>query len=91
MFFFKDYVKQHNIDNQLPDYIVVATNSYLMVDGTDFRVSAYGWPDNRVTVSDKIGGVNTIKRFGPEGHTKCEAYLKSCLETLGVDFPEEEQ
>ena len=91
MFFFKDYVKQYNIDSQLPDYIVVATNSYLMVDGTDFRVSVYGWPDNRVMVSDKIGGVNTIKRFGLEGHSKCKAYLKSCLEVLGVDFPEEEE
>lgn len=90
MFFFKDYVKQYNIDNQLPDYIVVATNSYLMVDGIDFRVSVYGWPDNRVAVSDKISGVYTIKRFGPKGHTKCEDHLKSCLEALGVDFPEEE-
>lgn len=90
MFFFKDYVKRYNIDNQLPDYIVIATNSYLMIDGTDFRVSVYGWPDNRVAVSDKISGVNTIKRFGPEGNTKCMAYLKSRLEVLGVDFPEEE-
>lgn len=90
MFLFKDYVKQYNIDNQLPHYIVVATNSYLMVDGIDFRVSVYGWPDNRVTVTDKIGGVNTIKRFGSKGGTKCKAYLKSCLEALGVDFPEEE-
>lgn len=91
MFFFKDYVKHHNIDNQLPDYIVLATNSYLMVDGIDFRVSVYGWPDNRVAVSDKISGTNTIKRFGPKGKIKCMAYLKSCLEVLGVDFPEEEQ
>lgn len=91
MFFFKDYVKQYNIDNQLPNYIVVATNNYLMVDGIDFRVSVYAWPDNRVAVSDKISGVNTIKRFGPKGGIKCKAYLKSCLEVLGVDFPEEEQ
>lgn len=91
MFFFKDYVKQYNINNQLPDYAVIATNSYLMVDGIDFRVSVYGWPDNRVAVSDKIGGVNTIKRFGPKGNIKCKAYLKSCLEVLGADFPEEEE
>lgn len=90
MFFFKDYVKHYNIDNQLPDYTVIATNSYLMIDGIDFRISVYGWPDNRVSVSDKIGGVNTIKRFGPEGHIKCMTYLKSRLEVLGVDFPEED-
>lgn len=91
MFFFKDYVKQYNIDNQLPDYIVIATNTYLMVDGIDFRVSAYGWPDNKVLVSNKISGVNTIKRFGPNGNIKCKEHLKSCLEVLGVDFPEEEE
>lgn len=90
MFFFKDYVKQYNIDNQLPDYTVVATDSYLMVDGIDFRVNVYGWPDNRVTVSYKTGGVNTVKRFGPKGYTECKAYLKSWLDALGVDFPEEE-
>lgn len=91
MFFFKDYVKHYNIDNQLPDYTVFATNSYLMIDGIDFRVSVYGWPDNRVVVSDKVSGVNTIKSFGPKGDTECKAFLKSRLEVLGVDFPEEER
>ena len=90
MFFFKDYVKQYNIDNQLPDYNVIATDSFLTVDGIDFRVNAYGWPDNRVVVSDKISGVNTIKRFGPKGIAKHREYLKSCLESLGVEFFEEE-
>lgn len=90
MFFFKEYVKRYNIDNQLPNCTVLATSSYLMIDGIDFRVSVYGWPHNRVAVSDKISGVNTIKRFGPNGRDKCEAHLKSCLEILGVDFPEEE-
>jgi hypothetical protein len=90
MFFFKDYVKRYNIDNQLPNCTVFATSSYLTIDDIDFRISVYGWPDNRVAVSDKISGVNTIKRFGPKGRYKCETYLKSCLEILGVEFPEEE-
>lgn len=90
MFYFKEYVKKYNIDNQLPSDVVFATNSYLMVDSIDYRVCAYGWPDNRVTVSNKITGVNTIKRFGPHGRDKCESYLRSCLEIWGVEFPEEE-
>ena len=90
MFYFKEYVKKYNIDNQLSSDVVFATNSYLMVNGIDYRVCAYGWPDNRVTVANKITGVNTIKRFGPHGRDKCESYLRSRLEILGVEFPEEE-
>ena len=91
MFYFKDYVKKHNIDNQLPNDVVFATDTYLSVDTLDYRICVYGWPDNRVSVANKITDINTIKRFGPGGRDKCEAYLKSCLEILGVDFPEEKQ
>lgn len=90
MFYFKDYVTRYNIDNQLPYYKLTARDNILVIDGFDYRICVYGWPDNRVTVANKITGVNTIKRFGPHGHDKCESYLRSCLEILGVEFPEEE-
>ena len=91
MYFLQEYLKKHNIDNQLPNDIVFATDSYLTVDTPIYRVCVYGWPDNRVTVANKITGINTIKRFGPNGHDKCECYLRSCLEYIGVNFPEEEK
>jgi hypothetical protein len=91
MFYFKEYVKKYNIDNQLPSDVVFATNSHLMVDGIDYRLCVYGWPYNRVAFANKVTGVNTIKRFGATGRDKCNAFLKLCLEVLGVEFPEEEK
>lgn len=90
MFYFKDYVTRYNIDNQLSYYKITARDNILAIDGLDYRICVYGWPDNRVTVANKITGVNTIKRFGPHGRDKCESYFRSCLEILGVEFPEEE-
>nr|DAT97650.1 MAG TPA: hypothetical protein [Caudoviricetes sp.] len=90
MFYFKDYVTRYNIDNQLPHYKIIARDNILLIDGPDYRICTYGWPDNRVTVANKITGVNTIKRFGATGRNMCETFLKSCLEVLGVEFPEEE-
>nr|DAY34410.1 MAG TPA: hypothetical protein [Caudoviricetes sp.] len=90
MLYFKDYVTRYNIDNQLPYYKITARDNILVIDGLDYRICTYGWPDNRVTVANKITGVNTIKRFGSHGRDKCESYLRSCLEILGVEFPEEE-
>lgn len=90
MFYLKDYVTRYNIDNQLPYYKFTARDDILVIDGSDYRICVYGWPDNRVTVANKITGVNTIKRFGATGRNKCESFLKSRLEVLGVEFPEEE-
>lgn len=91
MYFFKQFVEKYNIDNQLPDFIVFIEDSFLIIENIDYRICVYGWPDNRVAMSNLMTGINTIKRFGPKGRDKCEAYLKSCLEILGVEFPEEEQ
>ncbi len=90
MYYLQDYVMKHNIDNQLPNDIVFATENYLLVDTPDYRACVYGWPDNRVTIANKITGINTIKRFGPSGRDKCECYLRSYLEYLGVNFLEED-
>lgn len=87
---FKDYVIKYNIDNQLPHNKIIARDSILAIDALDYHISVYGWPDNRVTVANKITGANTIKRFGPHGRDECESYFKSLLENLGVEFPEEE-
>lgn len=91
MYFFKQFVEKYNIDNQLPDFIVLVEDSFLIIENIDYRICVYGWPDNRVAMSNLMTGINTIKRFGPKGRDKCEAHLKSCLEILGVEFPEEEQ
>lgn len=90
MFYFKDYVTRYNIDKQLPYYKITARDDILVIDGLDYRICAYAWPDNRVTVANKITGVNKIKRFGPQGRDKCESYLRSRLEILGIEFSEEE-
>lgn len=81
----KDFVKKYNIDNQLPHYKVTATDEQIHIDGTDYRLDLYGWPDNRVVASNKITGVNTIKRFGPKRTEQCKRYYLSCLGVLGVD------
>ena len=91
MYFFKQFVEKYNIDNQLPDFIVLVEDSFLIIENIDYRLCVYGWPDNRVAMSNLMVGVNTIKRFGPKGRDKCEAYLKSCLEKFGVEFTEDEQ
>mgnify|MGYP000886075933 FL=1 len=90
MYNFSEFIKKYNIDKQL-DGEVIATESILIVNTIDYRITVYGWPDNRVCVEDKITGINKIKRFGPTKTERCENYLKSCLSIMRVEFPEEEQ
>ena len=86
---FNEFIKKYNIDKQL-DCIVIATENILIVNTIDYRITAYGWPDNRVCVEDKITGINKIKRFGPAKTDYCENYLKSQLKLIGAELPEEE-
>ena len=90
MYNFSEFIKKYNIDKQL-DCIVIDTEDILIVDSIDYRITVYGWPDNRVCAEDKITGINKIKRFGPAKTDLCEIYLKSCLKIMGAEFPEEEQ
>jgi hypothetical protein len=83
---FKYFVEKYNIDNQLPHYNIIATEKSLVVDGQDYRLSVYGWPDNKILGANKITGENFIKRFGPKGKNECERNLKNYLGVLGVDF-----
>lgn len=90
MHYLKDFVKKYNIDNQLPNYKVTATDDRIFIDGTDYRLDLYGWPDNRVVASNKLNGQHTIKRFGPKGTTQCRDYYLTCLGALGVETPDAE-
>lgn len=89
MYNFSEFIRKYNIANQLPDFTILVEDSFLIIENIDYRLCAYGWPDNRVAMSNLMTGINTIKRFGPKGRDKCEAHLKTCLEILGVEFPEE--
>ena len=85
MHYLKDFVKKYNIDNQLPNYKVEATDDRILIDGSDYRLDLYGWPDNRVVASNKMTGQHSIKRFGPRGTTQCREYYLICLSILGVE------
>lgn len=85
MYYFKELVSKYNLEKQLPECKIYATDNRLVIDSIDYRLSVYGWPDNRVVTSNKITGTHRIRRFGPNGKEKCRALLMTCLETLGVD------
>ena len=73
------------LKDQLPGYSVVATNDFIGIDGIDYRINCYGWPNNRVTVEDKITGLNSIKSFGPYGTENAKVHYRETLERFGVD------
>ena len=85
MHYLKDFVKKYNIEKQLPNYTVIATDSRIFIEGPDYRLVLYGWPDNRVVATNQMTGRHTIKRFGPKGTTRCRDYYLTCLGILGVE------
>lgn len=85
MFYLKDMAALLSLKDQLPGYSVVATDDFIGIDGIDYRINCYGWPDNRVTVEDKITGLSSIKSFGPEGEEKAKSHYRETLERFGVD------
>lgn len=85
MYYFKTFVEKYNIDNQLPDFAIEARDDRLLMDSRDYRIDVYGWPDNRIVVSDKITGHHTIKRFGSKKTEEAIRYLLTCLGVLGLD------
>lgn len=86
MYHFKEFAKKINLVDQLPAYDIVVRCDRILIDGTDYRLDVYGWPDNRVVFSDKLTGQNTIKRFGHAGGEKCRKFYYECLESIGVDL-----
>lgn len=85
MFYLKDMASLLSLKDQLPGYSVVATDDFIGIDGIDYRINCYGWPFNRVTVEDKVTGMNSIKAFGPKGAEKAKLHYRDTLERFGVD------
>lgn len=86
MYYFDEYAKKHNLEKQLEGFDFVIREDRMFIDGFDYRLDTYGWPDNRVVFSDKISGQHVIKRFGANGTEKCREFLKECLEVLGAEI-----
>lgn len=74
-----------SLSDQLPHYKVIIKYDKILIDGDDYRLDYYGGTDNRVVFSDKLRGVNTIKKFGSKKGKTCLAFYVKCLEKLGVD------
>ena len=85
MFYLKDFAERLCLKDQLPGYGVEARDDRILIDGLDYRIDLYGWPDNRVVFSDKVTGQNWIYRCGPKGTEVCRSKYFECLELLGVD------
>lgn len=86
MYYFDEYAKKYNLEKQLEGFDFVIREDRMLIDGIDYRLDTYGWPDNRVVFSDKISGQHVIKRFGANGTEKCREFLKECLEALGAEI-----
>lgn len=86
MYYFDEYAKKHNLEKQLEGFDFVIREDRMLIDGIDYRLDTYGWPDNRVVFSDKISGQHVIKRFGANDTEKCRDFLKECLESLGAEI-----
>lgn len=86
MYHFREFAKKLNLVDQLPGYDIAVRCDRILIDGADYRLDVYGWPDNRVVFADKMTGQNTIKRFGHNGRDKCRKFYLECLESIGVDL-----
>lgn len=86
MYHFREFAKKLNLVDQLSGYNIAVRCDRILIDGADYRLDVYGWPDNRVVFSDKLTGQNTIKRFGHSGAKKCRKFYYECLELIGVDL-----
>jgi len=86
MYYFDEYAKKYNLEKQLEGFDFVIREDRMLIDGIDYRLDTYGWPDNRVVFSGKISGQHVIKRFGANGTEKCREFLKECLEALGAEI-----
>ena len=85
MFYLKNIAALLSLKDQLPGYSVVATDDFIGIDGIDYRINCYGWPDNRITVEDKVTGLNSIKSFGAKGAMEAKRHYREMLERFGVD------
>lgn len=86
MYYFREFVKKINLVDQLSGYNIVVRDDRILIDGIDYRLDVYGWPDNRIVFSDKLTGQNTIKRYGHNSVENCRKFYYECLESIGVDL-----
>lgn len=86
MYHFKEFANKINLVDQLSAYNIVVRCDHILIDGADYRLDVYGWPDNRVAFANKMTGQNTIKRYGHNGADKCRKFYLECLESIGVDL-----
>lgn len=86
MYRFRIFAKKLNLEDQLPGYNIAVRCDRILIDGDDYRLDVYGWPDNCVVFSDKLTDQNTIKYFGHNGADKCRKFYYECLESIGVDL-----
>lgn len=85
MYHMRSFAVKLNLVDQLPGYRISVYCDRILIDGLDFRLDLYGWPDNRVVFSNKMTGMNTIKRYGHAGGAQCRETYLDFLDTLGVD------
>ena len=85
MYHMREFAEKLNLVDQLPGYSISVHCDRILIDGLDFRLDLYGWPDNRVVFSNKVTGMNTIKRYGHAGGKQCRETYLDFLESLGVD------
>lgn len=85
MYYFKEFAKKYDLENQLADCQLYITDDTLVIYGVDYRLSVYGWPDNRVVIVNRATGIHTIRRFGPGGKNRCRAFVMDCLAKMGLD------
>ena len=86
MYHCREFAKKINLVDQLLGYNIAVKSDRILIDGIDYRLDVYGWPDNRIVFSDKLTGQNTIKRYGHNSTEKCRKFYYECLESLGVDL-----
>lgn len=86
MYHLREFAESLNLPDQLPACDITVRCDRILIDSFDFRLSLYGWPDNRVVYANKITGQTTIKRFGHNGSDKCRKFYLDCLESIGVDL-----
>lgn len=85
MYYMREFATKFNLVDQLPGYRISVHCDRILIDGLDFRLDLYGWPDNRVVFSNKVTGMNTIKHYGHAGGERCRETYLDILESLGVD------
>jgi hypothetical protein len=85
MYQFDRWAEYLQLQKQQPSFTVTVNEHSILMNSQDYRLNVYGWPDNRVTFSDKLSGINWIRRYGPKRGRECSKLWLKTLEELGFD------